>query len=115
MKKSIALLSSIVFTAVAAFGHGSMADPISRSYEVFLENPMAPQSSAAKAAVAAAGTQAFYDWHEISLNVPDNNYQAKIPDGKLPGAGRDKYAGLNLARTDWPATKVVAGPRVCRF
>jgi predicted carbohydrate-binding protein with CBM5 and CBM33 domain len=61
MKKSIALLSSIVCTAVAAFGHGSMADPISRSYEVFLENPMAPQSAAAKAAVAAAGTQAFYD------------------------------------------------------
>jgi len=106
---------ALILGAVSAFGHGSMADPISRSYEVFLENPQTPTSEAAKAAIAVGGTQPFYDWMEVSLNVPDYKYAAVIPDGKLPGAGRDKYAGLNLLRTDWPATKVVPGPKLCRY
>ncbi|MFZ4775704.1 MAG: glycoside hydrolase family 9 protein [Terrimicrobiaceae bacterium] len=115
MKTILPLLAFLLVTAMAAFGHGSMADPISRSYEVFLENPQTPQTAAARAAIAVAGTQAFYDWHEVNLQVPDYNYQARIPDGKLPGVGRDKYAGLNLPRTDWPATPVVPGLRECRF
>ena len=106
---------ALILGAVSAFGHGSMADPISRSYEVFLENPQTPTSEAAKAAIAVGGTQPFYDWMEVSLNVPDYKYAAVIPDGKLPGAGRYKYAGLNLVRTDWPATKVVPGPKLCRY
>lgn len=92
-----------------------MADPIARSYEVFLENPQTPKTDAARAAIAVAGTQAFYDWHEVSRNMPNHDYRAQIPDGKLPGAGRDKYAGLNLARTDWPATKVSPGHYHCVF
>ena len=48
-----------------------MADPISRSYEVFLENPENPTSAAGRAAVAVAGTQAFYDWDEVNLRVPN--------------------------------------------
>ena len=108
-------LHALVLGAVSAFGHGSMADPISRSYEVFLENPETPTSEAAKAAIGVGGTQPFYDWMEVRRQIPDYNYPAIIPDGKLPGVGLDKYAGLNLVRTDWPATKVVAGPKLCRF
>ena len=47
-----------------------MADPISRVYQVFLEGPEAPKSAAAKAAVALSGTQPFYDWNEVSQNIP---------------------------------------------
>ncbi len=115
MKTILPFLAILLLSAITSFGHGSMADPISRSYEVFLENPQTPDTDAARAAIAVAGTQAFYDWHEVNLRAPEHNYQAMIPDGKLPGVGRDKYAGLNLARTDWPATPVVAGPRLCRF
>ena len=92
-----------------------MADPMSRVYEVFLENPERPTTDAGRAAVAVAGTQAFYDWHEVNRQLPNHDYRTQIPDGKLPGAGRDKYGGLNLARTDWPATKVQAGPYHCVF
>jgi GH18 family chitinase/aryl-phospho-beta-D-glucosidase BglC (GH1 family)/predicted carbohydrate-binding protein with CBM5 and CBM33 domain len=108
-------VQGLILSAVTAFGHGSMADPISRSYEVFLENPDTPISEAAKAAIGVGGTQPFYDWMEVRRQIPDYNYPAVIPDGKLPGVGLDKYAGLNLVRTDWPATKVVPGPRLCRF
>jgi predicted carbohydrate-binding protein with CBM5 and CBM33 domain len=109
-----ALVASLV-AAPAALGHGSMADPPSRSYKIFLDNPQTPQGDAARAAIAVSGTQAFYDWHEISRNIPGFDYASVIPDGELAGAGREKYAGLNLARTDWYATPMVAGARVCRF
>lgn len=95
--------------------HGSMADPVSRVYQVYLENPQSPRSAAAQAAVAVSGTQAFYDWHEVSRLAPDRNYRGLIPDGQLPGAGREKYAGLNLVRLDWPATRVEPGAYNCRF
>jgi chitinase len=120
MKTKISILVSLVTTALLAspwsvHGHGTMADPISRAYQVFLEGPEAPKSAAAKAAVALSGTQAFYDWNEVSQNIPTYNYPSLVPDGQLPGAGRTKYAGLNLARADWPATQVKAGPRPARF
>lgn len=109
-------LGGILALSVAAcFGHGSMADPMSRVYEVFLENPERPTTDAGRAAVAVAGTQAFYDWHEVNRQMPNHDYRTQIPDGKLPGAGRDKYAGLNLVRTDWPATRVNPGPYRCVF
>ncbi len=38
-----------------------------------------------------------------------------IPDGKLCSAGRDKYRGLDLQRTDWPATPFSAGPRTITY
>ena len=115
MKTIFRSLAYLLLGALTAFGHGSMADPISRSYEVFLENPETPVTEAAKAAIAVAGTQPFYDWMEVRRQVPDYNYPSLIPDGQLPGVGLAKYAGLNLTRTDWPATKVVPGQRVCRF
>jgi len=98
-----------------ALGHGSMANPISRSYAGFLENPQTPQSGGVRAAIALGGTQPFYDWHEVARNIPGYNWQAAVPDGQLPGGGRDKYRGLNLARTDWPATRVNQGPFNCTF
>ncbi|WP_309398679.1 glycoside hydrolase family 9 protein [Cerasicoccus maritimus] len=102
-------LAALSFSA-SAFGHGSMADPVSRVYEIYLEDPQSPDYPSSEAAIAVAGTQAFYDWHEVSLLVPDYDYRAHIPDGELPSAGRDKYAGLDLLRDDWPVTQVEAGP-----
>ena len=92
MKINISILAPLVTSALlvspwSVHGHGTMADPISRVYQVFLEGPEAPKSAAAKAAVALSGTQAFYDWNEVSQNIPTYNYPSLVPDGQLPGAG----------------------------
>jgi uncharacterized caspase-like protein len=66
-----------------------MADPPSRVYKIFQENPQTPQSAAASAAIAVGGTQPFYDWHEVSRNIPSHNYQGEIPwtdNSRAPGA-----------------------------
>jgi predicted carbohydrate-binding protein with CBM5 and CBM33 domain len=104
---------AIVLTAASpATSHGSLSDPASRSYTCrFKENPENPTSAACRAAVAAGGTQAFYDWHEVNLANAAGNHRSLIPDGKLCSAGRAKYRGLDLARSDWPATRVTAGSR----
>ena len=110
-----AMIIAFTCTAFNCFGHGSVSDPVSRIYRIFLENPESPDRSVSADAIATTGTQAFYDWSEVNRLVPDyaidslDAYRALIPDGKLAGAGRDKYAGLNLVRDDWPATSVNAG------
>lgn len=94
----------------AARAHGSMQDPMSRVYRIFLDNPEQPKNDPARAALAVNGTQPFYDWHEVSRNLPDHNWQGNVPDGQLASGGRAKYAGLDLVRSDWPATLVGPGP-----
>jgi chitin-binding protein len=69
MKNIFSSLACLMLCSLSAFGHGSMADPISRSYEVFLENPESPTSAAGRAAVAVAGTQAFYDWDACPITT----------------------------------------------
>ena len=121
--KALALLaiSPLAGYTDCASAHGSVSDPVSRVYRIFQENPETPGSDVSAAAIATAGTQAFYDWHEVSRVVPEYDpgslapYQALIPDGQLAGAGREKYAGLNLVREDWPATPVNPGPYPVEF
>jgi predicted carbohydrate-binding protein with CBM5 and CBM33 domain len=94
-----------------ASAHGSMSDPASRVYTCWKEGPDSPDTAACQAAVAASGTQAFYDWNEVSLLEAGGRHQQLIPDGQLCSAGRAKYRGLDLARSDWPAKKISAGPQ----
>ncbi|MER7410299.1 lytic polysaccharide monooxygenase auxiliary activity family 9 protein [Streptomyces cacaoi] len=105
----LAPLALTLAAAGPAAAHGSMSDPVSRVSTCFAEGPESPRSAACKAAVKASGTQAFYDWNEV--NIPDaaGKHRQIIPDGKLCSAGREKYRGLDLPRTDWPATKMTAG------
>ena len=109
----------VLLLATFACGHGSMKDPVSRVYSIYLEGPEQPQSAAAQAAIAACGTQPFYDWHElVNFHPGDSQYQSSvpyhltIPDGRLASADNDKYDCLDMLRDDWPATQVVPGPRV---
>ncbi|MFI9581927.1 lytic polysaccharide monooxygenase [Streptomyces sp. NPDC052236] len=107
-----ALLGVVAGPAVA---HGSMTDPVSRVSACFAEGPESPDSAACKAAVAASGTQAFYDWNEVNIANAAGNHQQLIPDGKLCSAGRDKYKGLDLARGDWPSSPFASGNRTFRY
>ncbi|MBQ1121337.1 lytic polysaccharide monooxygenase [Streptomyces sp. B15] len=108
-------LALTLATAAPAAAHGSMEDPVSRVSTCFAEGPESPKSAACKAAVAASGTQAFYDWNEV--NIPDaaGKHRQIIPDGKLCSAGRDKYKGLDLPRADWPATAMKPGEHTFEY
>ncbi|WP_433334675.1 lytic polysaccharide monooxygenase [Spirillospora sp. CA-294931] len=105
-----ATLLAVLAPSSPASAHGTLSDPPSRVYVCKNEGPENPKSDACKAAVAAAGTQAFYDWNEVSLLDAGGRHREIIPDGQLCGAGRAKYRGLDLRRTDWPAKRIAAGP-----
>ncbi|MFD5830484.1 lytic polysaccharide monooxygenase [Lentzea sp. NPDC060358] len=106
---SAALAVAFLVPTTTASAHGTLSDPASRVYTCKNEGPETPKSDACKAAVAAGGTQAFYDWNEVSLLEAGGRHRQLIPDGKLCSAGRDKYRGLDLPRADWPAKRISAG------
>jgi predicted carbohydrate-binding protein with CBM5 and CBM33 domain len=101
--------------ASPANAHGSMSNPASRVYNCWREGPEAPKSAACKAVVAAGGTQPLYDWNEVNLANVAGRHREMIPDGKLCSAGREKYRGLDLLRSDWPATRISAGSRTLTY
>jgi predicted carbohydrate-binding protein with CBM5 and CBM33 domain len=103
------LVGAMVMAATPAYAHGSMENPISRVYNCRLENPESPDSNACKAAVQLGGTQPVYDWNEINIPNAAGNHRAIIPNGKLCSAGRDKYKGFDLPRSDWVATNLTSG------
>ncbi|WP_336321730.1 lytic polysaccharide monooxygenase auxiliary activity family 9 protein [Streptomyces lavendofoliae] len=111
----IAPLALTGLTASPAAAHGTMTDPVSRVSACYAEGPESPDSAACKAAVAASGPQAFYDWNEVNIANAAGNHQRLIPDGKLCSANRDKYKGLDLPRGDWPSSAMTAGTHTFRY
>ncbi|MFE5490988.1 lytic polysaccharide monooxygenase [Streptomyces virginiae] len=111
----VAPLALAAYAAVPAVAHGSMTDPVSRVAACYAEGPESPKSAACKAAVASSGAQAFYDWNAVNIANAAGNHRALIPNGQLCSAGNDKYQGLDLARGDWPASPMSAGPHTFRY
>lgn len=101
--------------AAPAVAHGSLTDPVSRVSACFAEGPESPVSAACRAAVAAGGTQALYDWNGVNIANAAGKHRELIPDGKLCSAANDKFKGLDLPRADWPATALSAGKHTFRF
>ncbi|MFI2781879.1 lytic polysaccharide monooxygenase auxiliary activity family 9 protein [Streptomyces sp. ALB3] len=101
--------------AAPAAAHGSLSDPVSRVSACFAEGPESPRSAACRAAVAAGGTQALYDWNGVNIAAAAGKHRELIPDGKLCSAGNDKFKGLDLPRADWPSTPMKAGSHTFRF
>ncbi|MFD3996924.1 lytic polysaccharide monooxygenase [Streptomyces sp. NPDC058548] len=110
-----AVLALSGIASAPAFAHGSMTDPVSRVSACYAEGPESPKSAACKAAVAASGTQAFYDWNAVNIANAAGKHRELIPDGKLCSAGNDKYRGLDLARADWPASPMASGAHTFRY
>ncbi|MGW3818152.1 lytic polysaccharide monooxygenase auxiliary activity family 9 protein [Streptomyces sp. NPDC005046] len=98
-----------------ASAHGSMGDPVSRVSQCYAEGPESPRSDACKAAVAAGGTQALYDWNGIRIGDANGRHEALIPDGKLCSANSEEFKGLDLARSDWPTTSVSSGSYTFKY
>ncbi len=115
---AVAAVAPLALTALAispAAAHGSMTDPVSRVAACYAEGPESPDSAACKAAVAASGAQAFYDWNGVNIANAAGKSKQIIPDGKLCSAGNDKYKGLDLARGDWPSSKLSSGSHTFRY
>ncbi|MGX1566110.1 lytic polysaccharide monooxygenase auxiliary activity family 9 protein [Streptomyces sp. NPDC055506] len=108
-------LALTALTATPAAAHGSMGDPVSRVSQCYAEGPESPKSAACKAAVAAGGTQALYDWNGIRIGDAGGRHQRLIPDGKLCSANNAQFKGLDLARADWPATGVRSGSHTFKY
>ncbi|MER7957042.1 lytic polysaccharide monooxygenase [Streptomyces sp. NPDC096030] len=115
---AVTVTAALALSGLAAgpvFAHGSMTDPVSRVSACYAEGPESPKSAACKAAVAASGTQAFYDWNAVNIANAAGKHRELIPDGKLCSAGNDKYRGLDLARADWPASTLASGKHTFRY
>ncbi|MFJ6916523.1 lytic polysaccharide monooxygenase [Streptomyces sp. NPDC101133] len=111
----LAPLALTTLAAAPASAHGSMGDPVSRVSQCHAEGPENPKSAACKAAVAAGGTQALYDWNGIRIGNAAGKHQELIPDGKLCSAGDPAFKGMDLARADWPATGVSSGSYTFKY
>ncbi|MFF2128936.1 lytic polysaccharide monooxygenase [Streptomyces olivochromogenes] len=111
----VAPVALTALAAAPAVAHGTMGDPVSRVFQCYAENPESPKSGACKAAVAAGGTQALYDWNGIRIGDANGGHQRLIPDGKLCSAGNDEFKGLDLARADWPTTSVSGGAYTFKY
>ncbi|MFF8728394.1 lytic polysaccharide monooxygenase [Streptomyces sp. NPDC015171] len=111
----LAPLALTALTAAPASAHGSMGGPVSRVSQCYAEGPESPESAACKAAVAAGGTQALYDWNGIRIGDAAGRHRQLIPDGKLCSANSEEFKGLDLARADWPATSVRSGSYTFKY
>ncbi|WP_405782019.1 lytic polysaccharide monooxygenase [Streptomyces sp. NBC_00859] len=111
----IAPLALTALAATPAAAHGSMTDPVSRIAACYAEGPESPDTPACKAAVAAGGTQALYDWPAVNMADAAGQSKERVPDGKLCSAGKDEYKGLDLPRGDWPSTRMAAGSHTFHY
>ncbi|WP_306319367.1 MULTISPECIES: lytic polysaccharide monooxygenase [unclassified Streptomyces] len=108
-------LALTALSASPAAAHGTLGDPASRVAACYAEGAESPTSAACKAAVAEGGPQALYDWNGIRDGEAGGKHQERIPDGKLCSANSDEFKGMDLARDDWPATKVSAGSYTFKY
>ncbi|MET8077953.1 lytic polysaccharide monooxygenase [Streptomyces sp. NPDC005303] len=96
-----------LFAAAPAQAHGAPTDPVSR---VFACSPDGDSSgtAACRAAVAANGSP-FTAWDNLRVANVNGRDRQTIPDGKLCSGGLPAYKGLDLARSDWPSTRLSPG------
>ncbi|MGW7547735.1 lytic polysaccharide monooxygenase [Streptomyces sp. NPDC054770] len=98
------------WAAGSARAHGAPTYPVSRAYACSPSGGSA-STAACKAAIAASG-QNFVAWDDIRVAGVGGRDRQVIPDGKLCSGSVPAYKGLDLARTDWPATELTPGARM---
>ncbi|MER6572429.1 lytic polysaccharide monooxygenase [Streptomyces sp. NPDC001093] len=96
------------WAAGSAQAHGAPTDPVSRVYACSPEGGDAGRSAACRAAVAANGAP-FTAWDNLRVAGVNGRDRQVIPDGKLCSGNLPAYRGLDLARPDWPATRLTPG------
>ncbi|MFF4016290.1 lytic polysaccharide monooxygenase [Streptomyces sp. NPDC001843] len=101
-----ALLS--LWAAAPAVAHGAPTSPVSRVYACSPDGGGAARSAACRAAVAANGAS-FAMWDNLRVAGVNGRDRQVIPDGRLCSGGLPAYKGLDLARADWPSTRLTPG------
>ncbi|MCF3135993.1 lytic polysaccharide monooxygenase auxiliary activity family 9 protein [Streptomyces olivochromogenes] len=104
-----ALLS--LWTAGPALAHGAPTNPVSRVYGCSPSGGSAG-TAACRAATAASGGNTFVAWDNLRVAGVNGRDRQTIPDGKLCSGGLSDYKGLDLARADWPSTRLAPGGRL---
>jgi predicted carbohydrate-binding protein with CBM5 and CBM33 domain len=97
-----------VAAAAAAAAHGAPLSPVSRSAACGADGS-AQQTAACRAARAGDEGLWFDQWDNVRVADVNGRDRQVIPDGHLCSGGIAHFAGLDLARTDWPTTQVRAG------
>ncbi|MFE2514501.1 lytic polysaccharide monooxygenase auxiliary activity family 9 protein [Streptomyces mirabilis] len=91
-----------------AQAHGAPTDPVSRVVACSPEGGSNTGTAACRAAVAANGAP-FTAWDNLRVAGVGGRDRQVIPDGQLCSGGLSAYKGLNLARADWPSTRMTPG------
>ncbi|MFE1441228.1 lytic polysaccharide monooxygenase [Streptomyces sp. NPDC058739] len=103
------LVPALALAATApAHAHGAPTDPVSRTVACSPDGGARAGSAACRAAVAANGGP-IAAWDNLRLPDVGARDRQTVPDGRLCSAGLPGYRGLDLARTDWPATRLTPG------
>ncbi|MFJ7337413.1 lytic polysaccharide monooxygenase [Streptomyces sp. NPDC101116] len=97
-----------LFAAGPARAHGAPTDPVSRVVACSPEGGERAGTAACRAAVAANGAP-FTAWDNLRVANVNGRDRQVVPDGKLCSGGLPAYRGLDLARADWPATRMTPG------
>ncbi|MEV5818682.1 lytic polysaccharide monooxygenase [Micromonospora haikouensis] len=100
--------ATVALAAPPAYAHGAPTDPLSRAAACRPGGPHAA-TPACRAAVSAGA--AVREWDNIRVARIDGRDRQRIPDGELCSGGLSAYQGLDLARSDWPATELTAGAK----
>ncbi|MER6154713.1 lytic polysaccharide monooxygenase [Streptomyces sp. NPDC001868] len=90
-----------------AWAHGAPTDPVSRVSACSPEGG-SQGSAACRAAVAANGAP-FTAWDNMRIAGVNGRDREVVPDGQLCSGGLAPYKGLDLARADWPSTRLSPG------
>ncbi|MEW2283119.1 lytic polysaccharide monooxygenase [Streptomyces sp. NPDC047841] len=98
------------WVAGPAQAHGAPTDPVSRVYACSPEGG-ATRTPACRAAIAANGGP-FTAWDNLRVAGVAGRDRQVIPDGRLCSGNLPAYRGLDLARRDWPATRLAPGGRL---
>jgi predicted carbohydrate-binding protein with CBM5 and CBM33 domain len=96
-----------VWAAAPAAAHGAPTDPVSRVYGCSPDGDETG-TAACRAAVTANGSP-FTAWDNLRVANVNGRDRQTIPDGKLCSGGLPAYRGLDLARGDWPSTRMTPG------
>ncbi|MGW0330992.1 lytic polysaccharide monooxygenase [Streptomyces sp. NPDC003011] len=96
-----------MWAAAPAVAHGAPTDPVSRVHGCSPDGG-ATGTAACRAAVAANGSP-FTAWDNLRVANVNGRDRQTVPDGKLCSGGLPAYRGLDLARPDWPSTRLSPG------
>ncbi|GAB2574951.1 hypothetical protein Aab01nite_15010 [Paractinoplanes abujensis] len=104
---ALAVAAATALSPTAAHAHGAPTTPISRTAACAAGGEETGSAACKAARKANGGGFGTFDNLRIA-NVGGKDRQV-VPDGKLCSGGLADFQGLDLARDDFPATKVTSG------